>query len=65
MKDAPNLTRLGHLLIDLKTVCAVVPLRDDPNDDYGFRVLTVYGSLDVKDAETNEAVRQHFYPETV
>ena len=61
--DTPNLTRLGHLLIDLNAVRAIAPLRDDPSDGYGFRVLTIHGAFDVKDQESSEAIHRHFYLE--
>jgi hypothetical protein len=62
MQETPNLTRLGHLLIDLNALCAVLPLQGDtPADCHGFNIVTNGGVLQVYDSETAEAVRQHFY----
>ena len=57
-----RLTRLGHVLIDLSTVNAVTPLQGGaPEDGYGFQLVTAGGSLEVRDNESIEAVREHFY----
>jgi hypothetical protein len=60
--ETPNLTRLGHLLIDLKTVCAVAPLQGDtPEGCDGFNIVTNGGVLQVYDTDTANAVREKFY----
>jgi len=63
MEDTTNLTRLGQLLIDLKTVSAVAPILFDDNAARvcGYRIATTGGVLEIKDAESSEAIRQQFY----
>lgn len=62
MQDTQNLTRLGHLLIDLKSVRAVLPFQGDaPEECHGFNIVTDGGVLQAYDQETTEAVRSHFY----
>jgi len=61
-KENQRLTRLGHVLIDLSTVNAITPLQGGkPEDGYGFCLVTAGGSLEVRDNESIEAVREHFY----
>ena len=62
MEDTPNLTRLGHLLIDLNAIRAVLPLQGDaPEDCNGFNIVTNGGTLQVYDTATTNAVRERFY----
>ena len=58
-----TLTRLGHLLVDLSTVCGVVPVFSigDFETVFGFNVVTTGGTLEVRDPKTIEAVHARFY----
>jgi hypothetical protein len=58
-----TLTRLGHLLVDLNTICAVAPILFNGDDEtvLGYRIVTTGGILEIMDGESGEAVSEYFY----
>jgi hypothetical protein len=61
--DNSRLQRFGALLLDPRSVIAVVPIlgNNDASTVYGFRILTTGGELEVTDRKAGEAVRSYFY----